>query len=281
MALGRALRRVLIIDSGRPCNKKAPHAHNLITWDNAAPSEIIAKAKEQVLNYSTVQFIYGTVSDVQKLEHGFEARTEKGESFSAKKILFATGVSDTMPDLEYFSDCWGVSILHCPYCHGYEVKGVKTAVLANGEEAFLVCMVLTHWTEEIILLTNGESSLSENQTLKLQEHGIKIIEHKVEAISHSAGQLEQIRFSNGEKLDISVMYAKLAFKQHSNAPEKLGCELTEEGYIKVDECKKTSIPGVYAAGDNTSKGRTLAQAIAAGNIAGMMINGELSLDSFK
>jgi thioredoxin reductase len=280
MALARLGRNVLVIDNGNPCNKQAPQSHNFITWDGVEPSAIVAKATEQLLSYPTVTFINGTATETIKKEHHFEARLEKGETFSAKKLLFSSGISDIMPDIKDFPVCWGISVLHCPYCHGYEERGKRTAVLANGHQAYITCMVLYNLTKEIILLTNGKSTLSKELTGKLKSHQIEIIEKKVERILHHQGKIESIVFEDKSQMNAPVMYAKIPFKQQCDLPEKMGCEMTEEGLIKVDENKKTSVYGVYAAGDNTTHGRTISIAVASGTIAAMMMNGELSLEEF-
>lgn len=280
MALGRSLRNVLVIDNGNPCNKQTLRSHNLLTWDGASPAEIMKKAKEQVLKYPTIKFVEGTVVDVEKNDPGFEIIMKGAERFRSKKILFATGVVDRIPEIENFSECWGISILHCPYCHGYEVKDLKTAVLGNGEDAYHLCMVLTHWTKTLTLLTNGNSTLTEEHAARLKEHNIKIIEEPVTGIQQYQGQIEIIHFRDSSRLEVPVLYAKLPFKQQCAIPERLGCKMTEEGHILVDENKKTSVHGIYAAGDNTSNGRSLSLAIAAGTVAGMMLHGELVAEKF-
>jgi thioredoxin reductase len=280
MSLGRSIRKVLIIDSGNPCNKSAPRSHNFITWDGAKPSEIANKAKDEVLFYPTVKFIEGTVTEIQKKHTGFEVITKKDEKFRSKKLLFATGMTDIMPEIEGFSQCWGISILHCPYCHGYEEKGKPTAVFANKEQAFHLCMVLINLTKEITLFTNGKSLLTDSQIYKLKEHNIQIIEKKISSIKHSNGQIESLCLEDKQELFFPVMYAKLPFKQQCDLAEKTGCEITEDGFIKVDESKRTTIHGIFAAGDNTSITRTISKSISAGTIAGMMLNGEISLEGF-
>lgn len=280
LALGRAQRRILVIDNNNPCNKQAPRAHNFLTWDNSQPFEILSEGKKDVRAYSTVEFKDGTAVDAKQTDKNFEIILETGERFNAKKLLFATGVSDIMPEISELQPCWGISVLHCPYCHGYEERDKKTAVFANGIEGFDVCMVLKQWTNEIVLLTNGKSSLKKRQAERLKSHNIEIIEKEISKLEHSNGQITKVYFKDNSHLDIPVMYAKLAFKQHCDLPEKLGCKMTEHGFIKVDDSKKTSIHGVYAAGDNSSKGRTISIAIAAGTVAGMMLNGELSSESF-
>ena len=123
MALGRSLRSVLIIDSGKPCNRTAPHSHNFITQDGEPPATIAQKAKAQVLVYPTIQFVADTVQSAQKEKNLFRIKTEANVEFTAKKLLFTTGIRDLMPDLPGFADCWGISVIHCPYCPGYEVHG--------------------------------------------------------------------------------------------------------------------------------------------------------------
>src|SRR5687767_10565291 len=115
MALGRALRNVLIIDSGKPCNRQTPHSHNFITQDGKTPAEIATLAKQQVEKYDTVTFFSGLATDGAKTENGFQIQTGSGETFRAKKLIFATGVKDVMPTIEGYAECWGISVLHCPY----------------------------------------------------------------------------------------------------------------------------------------------------------------------
>src|SRR5690606_28226163 len=130
MALGRSLRNVLIIDSGLPCNRQTPHSHNFITQDGEKPNVIAEKAKAQVLNYDTIKFYNGTAVSGSKIENGFVITTQTEEKFTAKKLIFATGIKDIMPDIKEFQACWGISVIHCPYCHGYEFRNQKTAILA-------------------------------------------------------------------------------------------------------------------------------------------------------
>jgi thioredoxin reductase len=280
LALGRSVRTALVLDNNDPCNKNSKHAHNFITWDGASPAEIAKKAKEQVLKYPTIVFAEGTAVDVKKDGKIFRIVTEKGEVYSSKKILLTTGIVDQIPELDGFSDCWGSSILHCPYCHGYEVKDQKTAVIANDEHGYHLCLVLTHWTKDILLLTNGKANLTKHHKNRLKSHGIEVNESEITGIVHEGGKLKTVSLSSGEKLEIPVMYARFPFKQKSVLAEKLGCKMTKSGHIRVDDCQKTSVHGVYAAGDNSSNSRTISIAVAAGTLAAMMINGELVTDTF-
>ncbi len=164
MSLGRSLRQVLVIDSGLPCNRQTPHSHNFITQDGEVPTVISAKAKLQVDFYKTVQFFNGLAVQANKTKVGFEIKTDSGEVFTSKKVLFATGVKDLLPEIKGLAECWGISVLHCPYCHGYEVKTEKTAIIANGEMAFEYAKLISNWTKDLRLLTNGKSALTSEQT---------------------------------------------------------------------------------------------------------------------
>lgn len=280
MALGRALRKVLIIDSGSPCNKQTPYSHNFLTNDGRTPKEITRLAKQEVLKYSTVEFLNARVSAGNKTENGFDLQIETGETFSARKVIFATGIKDNMPDIPGFSECWGISILHCPYCHGYEMHGQNTGILANGDTAIELSALISNWTDNITLYTNGPATLSEGQVIKLSTHKISITEKEVARIEHQSGHIEHIVFKDGTKAPLNVLYARLSFVQHSPVPESMGCEISAEGYLLTDAGQRTSVPGVFACGDNTARLRTVANAVSMGTTTGMMVNKALIEEDF-
>jgi thioredoxin reductase len=280
MALGRALKQVLIIDSGMPCNRQTPYSHNFLTQDGKIPKEISIHARQQVGNYDTVKFFNGLAVNGVKTENGFEIRTGSGEVFSAKKIIFATGIKDTMPGVEGYAECWGISVLHCPYCHGYEIRNEKTGIWGNGDPGFELSMLISNWTKDLALFTNGKSTLTAPQTDKLGKHSIKIVETEIEKLEHVNGYLQKIRFKDVTASSVTALYAHHPFEQHCGIPKTLGCELSDEGYIKTDPFQKTSIQGVFACGDNTTRMRTLANAVAQGTTAGMMVNKEMVFEEF-
>ena len=280
MALGRSLRNVLIIDGGLPCNRQTPHAHNFITHDGTKPSQISAKAKAQVLQYNTVKFLEDFIIDAKKINNGFLVTTQSGKEFTAKKLIFATGVRDIMPDIKGFSDAWGITVIHCPYCHGYEFKGEKTGIMANGERAFHLASLVHNLTKDVTILTSGNADFSAEQLMKLKKHKIKIIESKVSQIEHDNGYIKNVVFEDSQKIPFVGVYAAIPFKQHSEIPMSLGCELTESEHIKVDVFQKTSIEGVFACGDNATMMRSISNAVQSGNMAGAMVNMELTQEQF-
>ncbi len=280
MALGRAMRQVLVIDNGQPCNRQTPYSHNFLTQDGKRPAEIAALAREQVQKYHTVTFLNGLVIHGEKTANGFLIQTDGRKTFTAKKLLFATGIKDTMPDIDGYAACWGISVLHCPYCHGYEVRNERTGIMANGDYGFELANLISNWTQDLTLYTNGKSTLTEDQAARLEKHQIRIVENEIGQFAHTNGYLENIVFRDGGTAAIKALYVRSPFEQHCPVPEKLGCELTDDGYIKVDPLQKTTVQGVFASGDNTTRMRTVANAIAMGTTAGMMINKEIVLEEF-
>lgn len=275
MALGRALRKVLVVDSGKPCNIQTPHSHNFLTQDGKTPREISSLAREQVAKYPTVTFLNDVAVNGHKTEIGFEIQSSSGDTFKSQKLILATGIADTAPNIQGFSECWGISILHCPYCHGYEVKNEKTGILANGDVAFEFSKMIYNWTKDLTLFTNGRSTMTNDQTEKLSEYNVKIVETEIERFEHNNGTIQNLMLKDNSKVAVKAIYAKIPFVQHSNIPAALGCELTEQGHIKVDMLQKTSVPGVFACGDNASPMRSVASAVSSGSVAGAMVNKEL------
>lgn len=280
MALGRALRKVLVIDSGLPCNRQTPHSHNFITQDGEKPDVIAEKAKAQVLNYQTVRFLQGLAVSGQKTENGFAVTTQTGEVFQARKLIFASGIKDLMPDIEGFSECWGISVIHCPYCHGYEVKNEKTGILANGDFAFHYAQLIRNWTKDLTIFTSGKAVFTLEQIEKIEKHDIPVIEKEIACLKQENGQLQEIVFKDNSTFKLKAIYARPEFEQHCKIPETLGCELTEQGLLKVDKFQKTTVEGVFACGDSASMMRSVAFSVSTGNIAGAVGNNEMTEEEF-
>jgi thioredoxin reductase len=280
MALGRAVRKVLVIDSGKPCNRQTPHSHNFLTNDGKSPAAIAGIARKELQQYDTVRFLEGLVTTARKSESGFEVVLEHGISFASRKLILATGIQDIFPDIPGFAACWGISVLHCPYCHGYEVRGRQTGVWANGDTGYELAALISNWTNDVTLFTNGASNLDKKQTDKLRRHDIQIVEKKIAQLEHQHGQLHSLVFEDGTMTSLNTLYARLPFVLHSPIPYDLGCGLTKDGYVTIDAAHLTTIPGVYACGDNVTRIRTVANAVSMGTTAGMMVNKALIEEFF-
>jgi thioredoxin reductase len=280
MALGRALKRVLIIDDGKPCNRQTPHSHNFLTNDGKTPAEIAAIANQQVRKYDTVSFFNGTAINGSKTGNGFQILLSTGETFEAGNVIFATGIKDMLPGIDGLSECWGISVIHCPYCHGYEVRHEKTGILGNGDMIYDFTRLISNWTKDLTLFTNGKSYLTDAQMAKLGQHQVNIVEKEIERLDHNNGHTRNIIFKDGSQSPVKAIYAPAPFEQHCKIPALLGCELTEEGYIKTDGFQETSVKGIYAVGDNAARMRTVANAVAMGTTAGISVSKKMILEEF-
>jgi len=272
MALGRAMRRVLIIDGDRPCNAQTPHSHNFLTHDGHTPAHIAALGREQVLAYPSVGLVADEVHNVTGVDGDFQIKMASGKQVSARKVLFATGIKDQLPAIEGITDCWGISAIHCPYCHGYEYRDMPTGLLINGEMAIEKARLIHHWTKQLTLFTHGESTISDAHIDQLTARGITLMETPVRRIAHTGGSLSHVVLLDGTRIPLKALYVSAPFGQHCPIPEKLGCELLPSGHLNVDDFQKTTVPGIYAAGDNMTKLRSVATAVATGTAAGAFIN---------
>ena len=280
MALGRSLRKVLIIDSGKPCNRQTPNSHNFLTRDGETPTNLNTIAKSQVLDYPTIEFLNGVAIGAFRTENGFSVKVENGTTFRCKKIIITSGVKDIFPTIKGFTDCWGISVLHCPYCHGYEVKGKKTGIIANGEMGFEFSKLISNWTKDLTLFTNGPVNLDEKSIEKLALKNINIVDKEIAEIIHSEGYVTHIKFKNESIQQLEAIYAKVTFEQNTKIIADLNIELNEQGYITVDNFKETTQTGVFAAGDCTTMMRAVSESVYAGSMAGIFANKQLIGEAF-
>jgi len=137
-----------------------------------------------------------------------------------------------MPNIAGFGACWGISVLHCPYCHGYEVNGKKIGLLGNGDVGYEFCKLLSNWSKDLVLFTNGKSTLTPEQVLKIESKNIAVVEKRIQGIDYQQGYMQHLVFTDQSTYPISIMFARVPFEQHSRLPEALGCTITEQGYIQ-------------------------------------------------
>lgn len=280
MALGRSRRNVLIVDAGDPCNKTTPHSHNFLTQDGTPPKEIAEKGIDQVLKYPTVQIVSNTVSHIKTVKNsGFEVHFG-ADKIKCRRIILATGIKDILPAIPGFSDCWGKTIIHCPYCHGYEFSDQKTGILVEGEIALEMVKLINHWTHDLTLFTNGSRGLSKENREVILKKGVRIVDDPIQEVVHRKGILRELVFEGNQRESLEALYARVPFEQKSSLVKGLGCEVTETGHVKVDMFGKTTVEGIYAIGDCAHPMRSVATAVYTGNIAGAMLNKELIEEDF-
>ncbi|QDK78010.1 NAD(P)/FAD-dependent oxidoreductase [Spirosoma sp. KCTC 42546] len=280
LVLGRSLRRVLVLDSGQPANRQTPHSHSFLTRDGATPAELATIARQQALAYSTVTIKTATVTRAIKQDTGFIVSTDAGDSYSAGRLLLATGLTDQMLPIPGFAECWGISVLHCPYCHGYEVHGQALGVLANGDAGFEMGRLIHHWSANLTLFTNGPSTLSPEQTAALKRHQITIIETPISVIPHQDGQLSGLLLANQTHYPLAALFARPPMHQASTLGWQLGCLHDDMGFVQVDDFGRTTIPGVFAAGDTHTMMRQVTVAATNGMRAAVTLNKEMLEETF-
>lgn len=275
MTLGRCIRNVLVVDNDEPCNRYAPQAHNLITYDDTDPDKIRRWAKEQVLLYPTVTLQKGKIVRAKKDGGIFIAEDEQGNNYISKKLLLATGLKDVFPDIENFEECWGRSVVHCPYCHGYEVRGKEIGLMVPAHATKEVLPLIFNWSEKITLFISNDDELPDETKEFLKENKIKVTNAAIRSLLHNDGYIHTAVTEAGIEHHLDALFVSLPCVQQTDVIEQLGIKLDDNGFIETNIVGCTNIPGILAAGDCTTPMRAISIAIAAGYKAGIGINNEL------
>ncbi|TGL06515.1 NAD(P)/FAD-dependent oxidoreductase [Leptospira bouyouniensis] len=272
LTLVRSLRNVLVIDSERPCNQNTPFSHNFITHDGIKPSEIRQKALSDLNEYKTFKLQLGEATSIQKKGSGYLIKGNGLNEIQTDKIIFATGVKDLLPEIPGFAQAWGKTVIHCPYCHGYEYVGNQTGLWMNEEGVYEHAKFLKHWSKEITIFTNGPVQFSTEEVNKIESEGIAIQTEPVMELIQKDGKISGLLFQSGKNFPLQTLYSKIPIVQHSKLPEELGCKLLPSGLIDVSPFYETSISDVYAVGDMASMFRSVAHAVHSGNLAASKLN---------
>ena len=275
LVLGRCRRRVLVCDAGHPRNAASHGLHNYLTRDGLDPGEFLRLGREELKSYETVKLLSLEVTDVQRLEKGFEVTLSTGELVRARKLLIATGVVDELPKIDGLDPLYGSSVFHCPYCDGWEMRDQPLAVYGKGENGLGLALELLFWSKDLVLCTDGPSSLSAGDLERLAQHNIPVREEQILRLEGKDGILEQVVFADGNIIPRRGMFFSTGQRQSSNLPEKLGCEFTEQGCVATGEYEATNIPGLYVAGDASRLVQFVIVAASEGAQAAVAINKEL------
>lgn len=251
LVLGRARRSVALIDNNRPRNAVTHASHGFITRDGVTPAEFRRVAYEEVLRYPSVHHLQTEVVSIMKNESGFEVLDSSGLRVQARKLILATGIKEIFPEIEGFYPLYGKSLFNCPYCDGWELRDQPLVLVSESAAIFHTAKLLLNWSKDLIVCTNGHASLSDEQKERLQSKGIVVMDQPVASFIGQNGQLEHVRFTDGTQVPRVGGFVTPQFVQSAPLGEHLGCERTESGGIKTDEAGRTSIPGVYAAGDSS------------------------------
>jgi thioredoxin reductase len=269
--LGRARRRVAVVDAGTPRNAPAGHMHGFLSRDGMPPADLLAAGRGEIARYGVE-----LVSDqVVGIEPGFFVRLAGGRVLRARRILVTTGVGDELPDLPGVRERWGRDLLHCPYCHGWEVRDQPLGVLNTGPGAVAHAQLVRQWSDDVVFFGHT-SGLSVPDRVQLQARGIQVVYGEVAQLVVEADRLTGVQLADGP-----VIARTAVFIRPGNPPRAdgllsgLGCQTDEAGFVTVDRTGRTSAFGVWAAGNVVDPRAQVIAAAGAGNTAGIAINADL------
>ncbi len=274
LQIARGRRQVLVIDAGVRRNRFAATSHGFLTQDGKSPSAIADQAKTQLLQYPNVSWLQGTADSAEKTGDLFSV-TSNNKTFSAQRLLLAFGVTDHLPAITGLQERWGKSVFHCPYCHGYELNQGPLGVLATSEASFHQAMLIPDWGPTT-LFTNNCFTPNEEQQQQLAARGVKI---ETEIVQEIIGeQSAVIKLANGRLIELAGLFVASLTQPSNRIAQDLGCEIAESPvvfYVKTDELKQTSIPGVFACGDLGRPMGSVTFAIGDGAQAGFAVHRSL------
>jgi thioredoxin reductase len=279
LVLGRARRRTLIVDDGHPRNAPSPAAHSVFTRDGTPPAELLETARAQLAPYDSVVFRPGRIVTAGREHGGVAVVLADGSVHRTRRLLLAIGVRDELPPIEGLAALWGRGVLHCPYCHGWEVRDAPLAVLAAGTTAMQLVSLILQWSRDVVLCTSGPAGLTPEEREALARHGVRVVETPVTRLEGTR-TLERIVFADGSAEPRAAMFLRPAQAPAGDLFRQLGCELTETGFITIGPDHQTSVPGVYAAGDATTPLQQVVVAAASGAAAAMAMNRALADEDF-
>lgn len=280
LQLGRASRSVVVIDAGAPRNRTSPAAHGVAGWDGVAPGEILARFRADLAAYPTVQLRDATVMRVQGEPDAFEIGLEGGDGIAARRILLAHGVRDILPEIPGLKEAWGRRVLHCPYCHGYEVKGAPLAVLATHPmSAHQALMLRADWSDRVTLITGGIEGLDLDA---LRGAGVQVETRSLEAAAADESGIE-LTLTSGASERFGALFLGPRTTLAQSPAAALGCALSEGSmgpFVRVGPMAQTSVPGVFAAGDVARPMPNINFALADGAQAGSACHASLLFPDF-
>ncbi|MBA3263217.1 MAG: FAD-dependent oxidoreductase [Thermoleophilaceae bacterium] len=265
LVLGRARQRVLVLDTGRPANAASNGIGGLLAQTGVAPSDLRRAGREQLAGFPNVEVRDGAVLDAAALAEGYGVKLESGEAVHTRSLVLTHGLRYDPPALPGVEALWGRSVFHCPFCDGWEVRDLSLAVLGSGPDAARSALVVSGWSRDVVLLTDGPARLN-GERAALQDAGVRVREERIREVVGSEGWLQRIEFVEGPAEQRDALFVRTNRGQPNGIAAALGCELTAGDTIVTDGDGRTAVPGVYAAGDAATENfRSVANAIGAGS----------------
>ncbi|WP_213620463.1 NAD(P)/FAD-dependent oxidoreductase [Paenibacillus sp. J22TS3] len=281
LMLGRARKHVVVIDDSRARNAVTRETHGFLTRDGVSPSEFRRIAKAEINAYPSVSFVTDTAISVTGTDGDFQVTTAGGNTFASRKLLFAIGMKDQPLGIPGLAEVYGKSAYVCPYCDGWELRDQPLVILHKGADLMHFAPLISGWTSQLTVCTNGPDELTDAQREEIRGHQIPIFESPIRSIDSLDGIVRQVVLEDGTAISCRGIFFKPELVTGSDLPREIGCDITDAGTIVVDEFGKTSVPGVYSAGDAASRMQQAIAAAAMGAFTAAAMNNELNLEAWK
>ncbi|MEU4289222.1 NAD(P)/FAD-dependent oxidoreductase [Kribbella sp. NPDC026596] len=281
-ALARSRRSVLVVDDGTPRNAPAEGVHNFLTRDGVPPGELYALGRQEVAGYGG-EIVKGTVTTALRDSGGFTVELADGTAYQGRRLLVTTGLADVLPDVPGLADRWGKDVLHCPYCHGWEVRDQAIGVLATSAMALHQVQLFRQLSDDVTLFLHTAPELTDDQWEELAARGISVVQGKVEQVEVENGKLTGVRLEGGKVIPRQALAIQTTMRARADFLADLGLETVVREtngivigtVVPVDARGATDVPGVFAAGNVTDPMAQVMSSAAAGLMTGAGINFDL------
>jgi thioredoxin reductase len=271
LVLGRARRKVAVVDAGAPRNAPAAHMQGFLSRDGMPPADFLKLGREEVVGYG-VEIIEGAVTGI---EPGFHVHLASRGTLTARRILVTSGVRDDLPDVPGVRERWGRDLLHCPYCHGWEVRDQPLGVLGTHPGAVVHALLVRQWSADVVFFAH-RNDVSATERAQLAARGIRVIDGEVRRLVIDGDQLTGVELADGTLVPRSAVFIRPRNVPHADGLlAGLGIDVSAEGFAVVDRDGRTSAPGVWAAGNIVDPRGSVIAAAGAATTAAMAINADL------
>jgi thioredoxin reductase len=274
LVLSRARRRVVVIDAGAPRNAPAAHMQGFLSRDGMPPADLLEAGRQEVLGYGGV-VRQGTVTQLVRGGPGaFQVLLADGGRVAARRLLVTTGLRDELPEVPGLRERWARDVLHCPYCHGWEVRDRQLGVLWNGPDSVRYAQTVRQWATDVVLFAPGDT-LTNADRAQLVARAIGVVEGDVACLVVEDDQLRWVELEDGRRVPREVVFVPPTFVPHSDLLAALGCELDEKGWVATGAYGATSVPGVWVAGNVANPRAQVVTAAGEGSAAAVAVNADL------
>ncbi|GAB3563042.1 NAD(P)/FAD-dependent oxidoreductase [Spelaeicoccus albus] len=277
VSLARSLRSVIVVDGGEPRNAIAAGAHNVLGNEGIAPRDLLAAGRREAQAYGA-EFRDGEASAARRTDGGFAIDLRGGDTISARRILLATGLIDELPNVPGVRDFWGKSVLHCPYCHGWEVRGQRIGVLGTGPAGIHQALLFRQLSDDVTLFRHTMPQIDADDAAKLSAIGVRVVDGPVERLSGHGESVQSVAMTDGREFPVDAVVVAPRFVARSELYVQLGGTVSDNPmgeYVEAGQMGRTEVPGVWAAGNVSSLGAVVTLASGAGMSAAGVINMDL------